>query len=83
MQFSYIQNRHMAKTHISKLPAYLSSSILNQVLGISIKKICLFSSKVVASLQWAYLVDAQVVISLLDNLSYIVKVGFIEGEVLA
>ena len=53
---------------------------MNQVLGISIKKICLSLLNVIASLRRALLVDALGETSWLDKPPRHVNVGFIEGD---
>ena len=56
---------------------------MNPVLGKILKKIslfCLFSSNIVASLQWALLADPLGETSKLDKPPHCAKVGFIEGE---
>ena len=55
---------------------------MNQVLDISLEKICLFLLKVVASLPRHLLVDALGKTSWLDKPPHHVKVGFIEGDCL-
>ena len=60
--------------------SHLNSSTLNQVLGISIKKICLSLSDVVVSLRRALLVEALGEISWLDKPTHHVKVGFMKGD---